>query len=112
MSQNSVIEVRLKDAKGRYYSNPQGLSLMPGEMVVVNHENSIEVGVVSRERRIDPQKLTISGEVLRKAGEEEIARLQANRRREEEAYWTCLELVSKHDLQMSLVDVEAKYDGS
>lgn len=112
MSQNTLIEVKLKDAKGRYYANPQGLSLVPGEMVVVNHDNSMEVGVVGRERRIEPQKLTISGEIVRKAGDEELNRLQSNRRREEEAYWACLELVAKHELQMSLVDVEARYDGT
>lgn len=112
MDEQSVIEVRFKDSRGQYFSNPQGLSLVPGELVVVNQDNSMEVGTVVRERRIDPQKLPISGEVLRKAGEEEINRLRANRRREEEAYWACLDLVAKHELQMSLVDVEAKYDGS
>lgn len=112
MNESELIEVKLKDAKGRYYANPHGLSLVPGEMVVVNHDNSMELGVVSRERKVNPQKLPVSGEILRKAGEEEINRLQSNRRREEEAYWACLELVAKHELQMSLVDVEARYDGT
>ncbi len=112
MSENALIAVKLKDAKGRYYANPQGLSLVPGELVVVNHDNSMEVGVVSRERTIETRKPAASGEILRKAGDEELNRLQANRRREEEAYWACLELVGKHELQMSLVDVEARYDGS
>ncbi len=107
-----LIEVHFKQARGAYYNNPQELSLMPQELVVVTYDSSEEIGTVVRNNVHPTEKMKRSGEVLRKASEEDLAKLQNNRKREEEAYLACQNLVAKHDLQMSLVDVEARFDGS
>jgi cell fate regulator YaaT (PSP1 superfamily) len=107
-----LIEVKFKDAKGHYFANPHHVSAVRGEMVVVTYDNSTEVGMVSRERVLIPDKLHPSGDVIRKASDDDIHRLQSNRRREDEAYWACINLIAKHDLVMNLIDVESKFDGS
>ncbi len=107
-----LIEVHFKQARSTYYNNPQELSLMPQEMVVVTYDSSEEIGTVVRNSVWPGEKMKRSGEVLRKATEEDLTKLQNNRKREEEAYLACQNLVAKHGLQMSLVDVESRFDGS
>jgi cell fate regulator YaaT (PSP1 superfamily) len=107
-----LVEVIFKEARGRYYTNPQQLALLPHELVVVGTETGHEVGAVGKASNALSEKKTPAGEILRRAGDEDVARLQANRRREGEAHAACLALIAKHDLQMKLVDVESRFDGS
>lgn len=111
MTEN-LIMVRFKEARPKYYLNPQAYSLVPGELVIVTTDNGEDLGAVEGERAILKEKFKPAGEVLRKAGEEDLAKFQANRKRETESYQACLDLIRKHGLQMTLVDVEAKFDGS
>ena len=108
MSEN-LIMVRFKEARSKYYLNPQAYSLVPGEMVIVTTDNGEELGAVEGERAILKEKFKAAGEVLRKAVEEDIVKFQANRKRETESYQACLDLIRRHGLQMTLVDVEAKF---
>jgi cell fate regulator YaaT (PSP1 superfamily) len=111
MTENLTI-VRFKEARTRYYLNPQAYSLMPGEYVVVTTENGEEMGTVMGERSLSKEKFKPAGEILRKATDEDAVRYQANLKREGEAYQACLDLITKHELQMTLVDVESRFDGS
>ena len=108
----TLVEILFKEAKSRHYNNPNQLDLSPRDLVVVNTEGALEVGAVLHLDPPPPDKKTIHGDIVRKAGDEDVARLQANRRRESEAYHACGELVAKHGLLMKLVDVESKFDGS
>ncbi len=107
-----LIEVHFKQARGLFYNNPQELSLMPREMVVVTFDSSEEIGTVVRNDIPSDRAVKRAGDILRKANDEDLARHQSHLKREHDAYLACQDLVAKHNLQMNLVDVEARFDGS
>lgn len=50
------------------------------------------------------------GEVVRKATAEDVAIIEENRKREEEAYDVCLQKIAQHKLDMKLIGVEYTFD--
>ena len=50
--------------------------------------------------------------VIRKATDEDIKRLEENKQKEKDALKTCEKLVAQHGLEMKLVDVEYTFDNS
>ena len=108
----TMVEVLFKEAKSRHYTNSNKLELSERDLVVVNSGGSLEIGAVLRMDAPPPERKAVHGDVVRKAGEEDAARFQANRRREAEALHACAEMVARHGLSMKLVDVESKFDGS
>ena len=108
----TLVEVLFKEAKSRHYTNSNRLELCERDLVVVNSGGALEIGAVLRMDAPPPERKAVHGDVVRKAGDEDAARFQANRRREAEALHACAEMVTRHGLSMKLVDVESKFDGS
>ncbi|MCP4633398.1 MAG: hypothetical protein GY855_10775 [candidate division Zixibacteria bacterium] len=48
--------------------------------------------------------------ILRVSGKDDVDRLMFNRRKEEESFQECLQLIEQRDLKMKLVDVEYQFD--
>ncbi|WP_291579264.1 PSP1 domain-containing protein [Clostridium sp. UBA6640] len=110
----TVIGVRFKKAGKIYYFNPSGLDIKKGDFVVVETARGVEFGEcvigiknISEEEIVSPLK-----NVIRKAEPEDIEKDIENKRKEKEAYDICIEKISKHGLDMKLIDVEYTFDNN
>lgn len=109
---SDLVEVSFKGNRTGIYSNPVGISLKTGDNVIVEAERGEDVGIVIALGRVvslkevdtEPKKL------MRMATDEDIEKLKANRSEEEKAFDACKEKITKHNLNMKLVDVEYQFD--
>lgn len=97
-----------------YHYDPEGLSLVPGDEVVVPAARGVGYGrVVTPIREAGVQE--VEGplkKVIRKATAHDQERQRLNMEKKEEAYRTAKRLILKHGLPMKLVDVDYVFDGS
>ncbi len=110
----TVIGVRFKKAGKVYYFSPGDVWPKPGESVIVETTRGIELGEVvtgardvSDEAIVQPLKT-----VLRKATDEDLAIVEKNVKREQEAFQICVNKIEQHKLEMKLVSVEYTFDDS
>lgn len=110
----TVIGVRFKKAGKIYYFNPSDLDIKKGDFVVVETARGVEFGEcvigiknISEEEVVSPLK-----NVIRKAEPEDIEKNKENKQKEKEAYDICIEKISKHGLDMKLIDVEYTFDNN
>jgi cell fate regulator YaaT (PSP1 superfamily) len=111
-----VVELYLVEFKGsrkEVFANPNCLSLRPNDYVVVQAERGEDLGKVTKrvqketaERERKPQN------VLRKATDEDLKRMIANREKEMECFKECLRMIAERGLEMKLVDVELQFDNN
>jgi cell fate regulator YaaT (PSP1 superfamily) len=108
----TVVGVRFKRAGKVYYFDPGDLEVETGQKVIVETVRGIELGdiavgpkQVKEEDIVAPLK-----QVIRVATDEDTATERENREKEKEAFGICLNEISKHDLEMKLVDVEYTFD--
>jgi cell fate regulator YaaT (PSP1 superfamily) len=107
-----IVEVSFKRNKRLPYFNPKELQIKPGDYVMVEAEKGIDIGVVSKTGRL-VSLADIKGTprtIIRKAVEDDLARLKENRRREVLAAQIGQQKIAQHKLKMKLVDVEYQYD--
>lgn len=97
-----------------YLYDPEGISLVPGDEVVVPAARGVEYGlIVSPIREASEADLHEPlKKVMRRATPADRERRRENTRKKEEAYRTCRRLIQKHGLTMKLVDVDYVFDGS
>ena len=109
---SDLVEVSFKGNRTQIYINPDSIPLKMGDYVIVEAERGIDLGTVTALGRVAhlKQKDEENRKVLRKATEEEIKKLQQNRRDEEQAFEVCKQKIAKHKLNMKLVDVEYQFD--
>ena len=111
---DKVIGVRFKKAGKIYYFNPLSIPFEAGEGVIVETSRGIEFGeVVIGAREIEQKELQKPlRPVIRRADEEDYARIEANQRKEKEAFAVCEEKIKKHGMDMKLINVEYTFDNS
>ena len=109
-----IIGVRFKSVGKVYYFDPDSIVVQKGIHVIVETARGIECGEVavanrevSDENIVKPLK-----KVIRIATPEDLNRVEENRKKEKEAFQTCLEKIEKHKLDMKLVDVEFTFDNN
>ncbi len=109
-----IIGVRFKDVGKIYYFDPSGLKIQKGSRVVVETARGTECGTVmiGNSEVDDSQVVLPLKPVIRLATEEDLAVIERNRIKQKEAFKICQEKISKHKLDMKLVDVEYTFDGS
>lgn len=109
-----VVGVRFKPAGKVYYFDPAETRVEKDDNCIVETVRGVEFGkVVVGPKEINEEDLTAPlKKVIRKATEEDQAKLADNRRKEKEAVNICLEKIQKHGLPMNLVDVEYTFDNS
>ena len=110
----TVIGVRFKDVGKVYYFDPGDIQLEVGEGVIVETVRGVEFGeVVLPPREIEEDKIVKPlKSIIKKADEKDNAKLDANKKKEEEAFKICLEKIKKHNMQMKLINVEYTFDGN
>lgn len=109
-----VVGVRFKAAGKVYYFDPGDLFLSAGDGVIVETSRGVEYGTVVSGPREVPEEEVVGAlkKVLRRAGDDDLEQLKANRDKENKAYEICLEKIAAHNLPMKLVDVEQTFDGN
>ena len=109
-----IISVRFKEGGKSYYFNPNGLSVVPGDRVIIETSRGVEFGeCVEGNRLIDEMELVSPlRPVVRKATEADFKALEQNKEKEKKAFQICQQKIQEHGLDMKLVEVEYNFDGS
>ena len=109
-----IIGVRFKRLGKIYFFDPKWLEVKKGESVIVETAQGEEIAeVVVPNRMIEEEKLTSPlKKVLRLASSRGLKHAEECRKKEKEAFELCNKKIKEHNLQMTLTDVEYKFDNS
>ena len=109
-----IIGVRFKRLGKIYIFDPKWLEVKKGENVVVETAQGEEIAeVVIPNRMIDEEKLANPlKKVLRLASTRDLKHAEDCRKKEKEAFELCNKKIKEHKLEMTLTDVEYKFDNS
>jgi len=110
----NIVGVRFKDNGKSYYFDPCSLELKMGDFCVVETARGTECGevVMAPHTVEDHEVVQPLKPVLRIADAADHRQMEKNQEREKRAADIFHEKVKKHQLDMSLVDVEYTFDGS
>ena len=109
-----VVGVRFKKAGKIYYFDPDELDINKDSSVIVETARGIEYGqVVIANREVSEEAIVAPlKKVIRIATEKDIQQAAENRKKEKQAFDTCLQKINQHNLGMKLVDVEYTFDNN
>ena len=109
-----IIGVRFKEVGKIYYFDPNGGSHRVGEAVIVETARGTECGTVAIPNREVEQSRVVKPlkKVTRPATQEDLRRVEENRKKEEKAFRIAQEKIALCKLEMKLVEVEYAFDGS
>lgn len=109
-----IIGVRFKKPGKIYFFDPGNLEINKNDNVIVETTMGEEIGiVVIPKRKIKEEKLTTPlKKVIRVANKNDLDSLEKYKKKEPEALKICKEKIKKYKLDMNLIDVEYKFDGS
>ena len=109
-----IVGVRFKKLGKIYFFNPKRLKLKKGDKVIVETAQGEEYGevmipnrVVSEDKIVEPLKL-----ILRIANGRDHRHYKECRDLEKKAFGVCEKKIKEHKLDMTLTDVEVKFDNS
>lgn len=113
------VEVRFKGTRKEFYRNSDGLSLNPGDAVILDAVTGYDVGIVSavgelarlQAERYDALKnFRDIKRILRKAGADELALWREARQAEDPTMFRAREIAAMLSLDMKISDVEYRGD--
>ncbi|MVB12266.1 hypothetical protein CAFE_29980 [Caprobacter fermentans] len=109
-----VIGVRFKNVGKVYYFDPAGNVLKKGDKVIVETSRGVECGEIAMENRqiSDEELVQPLRQLIRVATEEDLKKVEENKKKEKTAFGICLKKIAAHKLEMKLVDVEYTFDNS
>ncbi|MBQ9942644.1 MAG: stage 0 sporulation family protein [Christensenellaceae bacterium] len=109
-----VIGVRFKKAGKVYYFDPKGIEFAVGDGAIVETVRGVEFGnVVIAPRQVSDKEITKPlKQVLRKATEKDLRRIEENKKKEKQAFKVCEEKIRKHKMEMKLINVEYTFDNN
>lgn len=110
----AVVGIRFKKAGKIYYFSPGDLIIDKDNCVIVETARGVEFGTcVIANKQVDESEIIqpLKG-VIRKADAEDVKKHFENKEKEKQAIEVCLEKVSKHNLNMKLIDVEYTFDNN
>lgn len=107
-----VVGIRFKKAGKMYYFDPDGLRLERDQYAIVETARGVEYGLVIKGNAMVEEDSIVPPlkKVLRAATEEDAKTMEANAKKEEEAFRICLQKIARLGLDMKLVDVEITFD--
>lgn len=107
-----IIGVRFRKSGKVYYFDPEKKIIKKGDHVIVETARGIEYGtvVLSPKEVTDDKVVQPLKPVIRIATPEDDAINIENEEKEKEAFRICLEKISKHELDMKLIDSEYTFD--
>lgn len=109
-----VIGVRFRTAGKIYYFDPLNMNIQKGDNVIVETVRGVEYGrVVQGIRQVcDDAVVQPLKPVMRVATPQDDAVEAANKAKEKDAFRICQEKISKHNLDMKLIDAEYTFDNN
>ena len=109
-----IIAVRFKSGGKQYYFSPNGLTIQPGDGVIVETSKGVEFcECTTGNTMVDEMELLQPlRPVLRAATQEDYRAVERNREREAKAFTICQEKIQQHGLDMKLVECEYSFEGN
>ena len=109
-----IVGVRFKKLGKIYFFDPKKLNVNKNDKVIVETAQGDEFGeVLIANRQIDETKLTTPlKRVIRIATEKDNKHYEECRKKEKEAFDVCLKKIKEYGLEMTLTEVEYKFDNS
>lgn len=109
-----IIGVRFKKLGKIYFFNPKGLKVKKGDKVIVETTQGEELAeVLIPNRYVEDEKIIAPlKKVVRIANNRDIKRYDECRKIEKEAFDICKQKIKEHKLNMTLTEVECKFDNS
>lgn len=110
----NIIGVRFKKAGKIYFFDPDENKLKVGTHVIVETSMGMEYGeVVIANRQLPQEKLVAPlKKIIRVATYKDAKQNEDNKKQEKEAFKVCTKKIKEHKLDMTLLDVEFKFDKS
>ena len=110
----NIIGVRFRKLGKVYFFNPKWLEVKKGDHVIVDTAQGEEYAeVIIPNRKVEDEKIVAPlKNVLRLASEADTKHCEECRKKEEEAFKLCNKKIKEHKLEMTLTDVEYKFDNS
>ena len=110
----NIIGVRFRKLGKVYFFNPKWLEVKKGDHVIVETSQGEEYGeVIIPNRKVNDEKIVAPlKNVLRLASEADTKHFEECKKKEQEAFKLCDEKIKEHKLEMTLTDVEYKFDNS
>lgn len=107
-----VVGIRFKKAGKIYYFDPDEQDIAAGCFAIVETARGIEYGSVIKGNMQVPDEDVVLPlkKVIRVATDEDMVTARENKEKEKEAFDICLEKITKHELDMKLIDVEITFD--
>ncbi len=109
-----IIGARFRGGPKEYYFDPHGLTVEPGQFVIVSTAQGQEYArcVTGNHEVEDADVVQPLRQVVRLATENDKRTWELNRAREKDAFGICQKKIVKHGLDMKLVRVECSFDGN
>ena len=109
-----VVSVRFRGGAKNYYFDPNGLTIQPGDYVVVETAQGMEYVCCVEGNHEVPEQSVVQPlrPVLRIATENDHKTAAYNQKREKEAFAICEKKIAAHKLEMKLVNVECNFEGN
>ena len=109
-----IISVRFRSEGKQYYFDPRGLTVRPGQGVIVETASGIEFASCVRGNVVieEAELAAPLRPVLRLATPEDLETVAQNREKEKYAFRVCQEKIAEHQLDMKLVSVEYSFEGT
>lgn len=109
-----VVGVRFKKAGKVYYFDPDQFNIEAGTNVIVETARGVEFGeaVIPVRDVTDDEIVAPLKKVMRIATDEDAKHASENKRKENEAFATCLQKIKDHNLDMKLIEVEYTFDNN
>ena len=110
----NIIGVRFKKLGKIYFFNHKNLKVKKGNKVIVETAQGDEYGeVVIPNRYVEDEKIIAPlKKVIRIANYKDHKQYEECRKKEKEAFNVCVKKIKEHNLDMTLTDVEYKFDNS
>ena len=110
----NIVGVRFKKLGKIYFFNPKNLKVRKGDKVIVQTAQGEEYGeVMIPNRFVEDEKIIAPlKKVIRIANYRDHKHYEEDRKKEKEAFKICQKKIKEHKLDMTLTDVEYKFDNS
>ena len=109
-----VVDIQFRTGQKVYYFAPGGLTLHPGDHVIIDTARGPEYGICTGGNHAISEKDVVAPlrSVLRKATAQDEKTMEENRQKEKRAFEVCLQKVAEQGLDMQPVSAEVAFDGS
>ena len=110
----NIVGIRFKKLGKIYFFNPKGIKVQKGDKVIVETSQGEEYAeVLIPNRNVEDEKIVAPlKKVLRIATNRDIKRHEECKEIEKEAFKVCEKKIKEHKLNMTLTEVECKFDNS